>query len=122
MQCKGHTREVRCIDWFDDDMGFTSCGIDGNAYFYDLVKLKEDGGTRNSDHDFNQKGVQFTGLCNIPNKKYEILLVGSDKKIYHLSENKSHCDVGAHVSQVNILHNGKAFFAALGEKNRPGSI
>ena len=114
MQCKGHVNKVRCIDWFDDDMGFTSCGIDGNAYCYDLSKLKEDGGTRNSDHDFNQKGVSFTGLCNIPNKKYEILLVGSDKKIYHIGENKSHCDVGTQVSQVNILHNGKAFFAALG--------
>ena len=114
MQCKGHVNKVRCIDWFDDDMGFTSCGIDGNAYCYDLSKLKEDGGTRNSEHDFNQKGVSFTGLCNIPNKKYEILLVGSDKKIYHIGENKSHCDVGTQVSQVNILHNGKAFFAALG--------
>ena len=115
-------QRVRCVDWFEDDMGFASCGVDGNAYFYDLVKLREDGGTRNSDHDFNQKGVQFTGLCNIPGKKYEILLVGSDKKIYHIGDNKSSCEVGAQVSQVNILHNGKAFFAAIGENNRPGAI
>ena len=90
--------KVRCIDWFENDDGFTSCGIDGNAYFYDMVKLREDNGVRNSDHDFNQKGVQFTGLCNIPNKRYEVLLVGNDKKIYHIGENKSSVDTGSQVA------------------------
>jgi WD40 repeat protein len=37
MQCKGHNNKVRCIDWYEDDMGFVSCGMDGNAFFYDLA-------------------------------------------------------------------------------------
>ena len=98
MKCSGHVSKVRSIDWFEDDDGFASCGMDGNAFFYDLQQLREEGGTRNSEHDFNQKNTHFTGLCNIPNKRYEILLVGNDKKIYHIGENKSHCDVGAQVS------------------------
>jgi WD40 repeat protein len=40
-QCKGHVNKVRCIDWFENDTGFTSCGIDGNVYFYDLIVQKE---------------------------------------------------------------------------------
>jgi WD40 repeat protein len=124
MQCKGHVNKVRCIDWYEDDMGFASCGIDGNAYQYELIKMKEEGGTRDNSHDVNIKGVQFTGLCNIPNKKNEILLVGTDRKIHYVSDanGKSACDVEAMVSQVNILHNGKAFFAAIGENSRPGAI
>lgn len=41
MQCKGHNNKVRCIDWYEDDMGFTSCGMDNNVFFYDLQLQKE---------------------------------------------------------------------------------
>jgi len=27
---------IMSIDWFPNDMGFTTCGQDGNIYFYDL--------------------------------------------------------------------------------------
>ena len=37
MLCKGHSNKVRCIDWYEDDMGFTSCGMDGNVFFFDLI-------------------------------------------------------------------------------------
>jgi WD40 repeat protein len=67
MMCKGHSQKVRCIDWYDDDMGFASCAQDGTAYFYDLQTQKEQQ-SRIIDRDFNQKGVRFTGLCNIPNQ------------------------------------------------------
>lgn len=40
-QCKGHVNRVRSIEWFEDDMGFTSCGQDGNVYFYDLIVQKD---------------------------------------------------------------------------------
>jgi WD40 repeat protein len=36
MKCSGHVSKVRSIDWFEDDDGFASCGMDGNAFFYDL--------------------------------------------------------------------------------------
>lgn len=97
MICKGHSNKVRSIDWFEDDMGFASCGMDGNCYFYDLTMQKETQ-TRNSERDFNQKGVIFTGLCNIPNQPsgqpYNALVVGNDKHIWRTSDpdNKSSCD------------------------------
>ena len=51
MICKGHVHRVRCIDWFLDDTGFTSCDMMGNTYFYDLLMQKETG-MRNQDKDF----------------------------------------------------------------------
>lgn len=54
LPCKGHTAKVRCIDWFADDMGFASCAQDGTAYFFDLIKQKEDG-VREGDYDFSRR-------------------------------------------------------------------
>ena len=51
-QCKGHVNKVRSIDWWENDMGFTSCGMDGNVYFYDLIFQKETG-QRLNEKDFN---------------------------------------------------------------------
>jgi cilia- and flagella-associated protein 57 len=48
MQFIGHSQRVMCIDWFANDMGFTTCGLDGNIYFYDLYFGKEIG-ERNRD-------------------------------------------------------------------------
>jgi hypothetical protein len=62
-------------------MGFATAAVDGNCFFFDLASVKENG-QRNTDKDFMQKGVQFTGMCLIPNKKYECLAVGSDKKLW----------------------------------------
>ena len=56
MQFTGHVSRVRCIDWFENDLGFTTCGNDGNVYFYDLFKPGQlkDPGKRNTDKDFNK--------------------------------------------------------------------
>lgn len=43
IQCKGHTQKVRSIHWFNDDMGFASCGMGGDVYFWDLINAKENG-------------------------------------------------------------------------------
>lgn len=38
MQFHGHhVNKVTSIDWFENDQGFTSCGHDGNIYFYDQL-------------------------------------------------------------------------------------
>lgn len=89
MQVKVLSR-VRSIQWFDNDMGFATAAIDGNCFFFDLQNVKENG-QRNTDKDFMQKGVVFTGMCLIPNKKYECLAVGSDKKMWQ-SEDKINCN------------------------------
>lgn len=83
MQFTGHVNRVRCIDWFENDLGFTTCGNDGNVYFYDLYKpgSLKDPGKRNTDKDFNKKDVKFSAVCNVPGKSYEIYAVGSDKLI-----------------------------------------
>jgi WD40 repeat protein len=123
MSCKGHNQKVRSIEWYENDMGFTSCGMDGNVFFYDLQKQKEEM-TRNSEKDFTQKGVTFTGLTNIPGCEHNALVVGNDRHIWRTadSSDKTSCDAKAILTQVAYLASGKAFFAGTGEENRPGCI
>lgn len=117
---------MRGIDWFDDDMGFTSCGIDGNVFFYELQMQKELN-TRNSDKDFNVKinannFTGFTDVCNIPGQPYEALTVGGSAQVWRTTDSKNSSDARINLSQVKILASGKAFFAGTGEESRPGSI
>lgn len=81
MQFGGHVNKVRCIDWFENDMGFTSCGLDGSIYFYDLYAYDRDAGKRNQEKDFGKKETKFTSLVNLPGKNYEVYAVGSDGAI-----------------------------------------
>ena len=122
MICKGHVHRVRCIDWFQDDTGFASCDMSRSTYFYDL-QLQRETTMRNQDKDFNQRTVSFTGVCNVPRKPYEVLVVGSDNNVWHVSENKHNCqEAGVQLSQVNILSSGKVFFGGVGQEGRPGAI
>mmetsp|Transcript_20483 Transcript_20483/g.19455 ORF Transcript_20483/g.19455 Transcript_20483/m.19455 type:complete len:92 (+) Transcript_20483:1506-1781(+) len=89
--------KVRCIEWFEDDMGFTSCGNDGNVQFYDLIVYK-DLGTRLTEKDFNQKSVHMTSLVHIPGKPFEVYVVANDKKIWHSKDNKNGYDAGVVLS------------------------
>ena len=81
MQFTGHVNRVRSIDWFENDMGFASCGTDGNIYFYDLYAYDRDPGKRHQDKDYNKKETKFTSLVNVPGKHYEVYAVGSDGAI-----------------------------------------
>ena len=81
MQLKGHSQKVRAIEWFPSDMGFATAGQDGNCYFYDLLAAKETN-LRNTEKDFAVRGVQFTGMCIVPGKDYEVLAVGNDGKLW----------------------------------------
>ena len=85
-------------------MGFTSCGLDGNVYFYDLIIQKESG-QRLSEKDFNQKSVFMTSVVNIPGKPFEMLAVGNDKKIWHSKEPKNGFETGVSLSQVCLTSN-----------------
>ena len=64
MHCTGHTGFVRGIDWLDDDSGFVSCAGD-QTYFTELQQQR-DTKQRLVDHDFVEKGISFSGLCNVP--------------------------------------------------------
>ena len=73
------------IDWFPNDMGFTSCGQDGAIYFYDLYSVKEIG-ERNKQHEKKRHGVEFSSVVNLPNHPYNFLAVGNEKTIYTETE------------------------------------
>lgn len=120
-QCKGHVNKVRSIDWFENDTGFTSCGIDGNVYFYDLIVQKENS-QRLNDKDFNQKNINFTSVVNIPGKPFEMYAVGNDRKIWHSKDNKNGFDAGVQLSQIVLTSNQKALIAGVGEEGKPGAI
>lgn len=69
-------------------MGFASCGMDGNVYFYDLIVQKELQ-QRLNDKDFNIKTNQMTCVQNIPGRPYEVFVVGSDGKLWHSKDPKN---------------------------------
>lgn len=80
---------MRSIEWNEDDLGYVSCGADGNVYFYDLIQLKKDPTiTRVGEKDFNVKQVQFTHLINIPGKYCEAYVVGNDRKLWNSKDQK----------------------------------
>lgn len=137
MQFTGHVNKVKSIDWFADDLGFSSCGLDGNVYFYDLYQTasndKKDPGKRNDAKDFVKKEVKFSGLCNVPGRHYEMFAVGSDGKIHsnvrttqQLTEGNAEldltCQVPAQISQLSITRTAKNLIAGVGEASRPGAI
>jgi cilia- and flagella-associated protein 57 len=53
---QNHNKSINCIDWFDNDMGFTSCGADGYIYFVDLYTGRL-GEKRNMQHSHNEKNA-----------------------------------------------------------------
>ena len=81
MQFTGHMGRIMGIDWFPNDMGFTTCGQDGNIFFYDLY-TSQDIGVRNTDHTFFRRDVKFSSVVNLPGKDYNFIAVGSDKTIH----------------------------------------
>jgi len=101
-------------------MGFVSAGQAGDVYFWDLINSKEN--AKISDKDFTQKSVQLTTVACIPDKQYEVLCAGNDRKIWNNNMAKQPFDVQSIISQLSITHNGKACFAGVGEANKPGAI
>ena len=102
-------------------MGFSSCGMDGSVYFFELLPTKE-GTYRQTEKDITLKNVVLSSLVNIPGKHYETFVVGNDKKIYNTKDIKNFHDAGITLSQICLTNNQKALFAGAGEENRPGSI
>ena len=69
MQFQGHMGRIMSIDWYANDMGFTTCGQDGNIYFYDLY-TSQDIGERNRDNEYNRREVKFSSVVNLPGREY----------------------------------------------------
>ena len=113
--------KVLSIDWWENDMGFTSCGMDGNVYFYDLIYQKEQQ-QRLNEKDFNQKGVVLKSVVNIPGQPFEMYTVGNDKKIWYSKEPKNGFDASVALSQIALTNNKKALIGGVGEEGKPGSV
>ena len=127
MQFVGHVNKVRSIDWFENDMGFASCGLDGAIYFYDLYAYDRDAGKRNPDKDFSKRETKFTSLVNAPGKQYEVYAVGDDGAITtnftSKKSNRANVDaLGYTISQLAIYNTGKVLFAGVGDAKLPGAI
>ena len=129
-----HTMRVMCIDWFHNDMGFTTCGQDGSIYFYDLYTCTDSQGARNHEKEITrQKGFKFSSVVNLPGKPYELLAVGSEKIIFTTTENlkaipRTSSDPNPtpclpvlkhHISKLAIHPSGKILFAGIGEIDAP---
>lgn len=84
MKFGGHTNKIRSISWFDNDLGFASTGIDGNIYIYNLYSSPaKEQGKRDENLDYLEKENKFACLSTIPGSPYEVIAVGSDRKIHH---------------------------------------
>jgi hypothetical protein len=61
MRFDEHLIKVSNINWFNNDMGFTTCGYDGNVYFYDLFNHTGEKNKRNGEMDFqaSEKGTRY---------------------------------------------------------------
>jgi hypothetical protein len=93
-------QKVCSIDWYENDMGFTTCGVDGNIYFFDLFVHTQEGKGRNTDMDYiaPDKGTRYNMVQTLPpigtgmnmpadkikERPYECIAVGTDKKIIHV--------------------------------------
>lgn len=104
-------------------MGFTSCALDGNVFFYDL-QLQKEMNTRNNAHDKKSNTLAgFRDVANIPGCPYDALVVGGSNNIYEKrGDSFVPINAGVTISQIKILNNNKAIFAGSGDEHRPGAI
>jgi hypothetical protein len=80
----GGVQKIRCIDWFENDLGFTTCEQQGLIQFYDLYPKHGQLGGRDQDKEVNIKNTQFTSVVNIPGRPYEALAVGNTKEFTYV--------------------------------------
>ncbi len=75
--------------------------------------------------EFKMKNVNFSCVSYKPDSKQMYFAVGTDKTIKEINGNKEvfpRYDAGVNVSQIVLMHGGRAIFAGVAEDERPGSI
>lgn len=123
---QNHNKSINCIDWYDNDMGFTSCGADGYIYFVDLYTGRL-GEKRNMQHSHNEKNAQYLSVANVPGSRYDVLAVGTDRKLTsnrpekHEKSTKMN-DLEAYLSSIVIMKSGRCAITGVGEPGRPGEL
>jgi hypothetical protein len=112
-------------------MGFTTCGHDGNVYFYDLFVHTGEKNKRNGDMDYqaSEKGTKYSQIVNLPNSpNYECIAVGNDKKLVQIKRGKTVTTgpkeggagqktdkLDASLSAITMMKSGRAIIAGVGE-------
>lgn len=69
--------------------------------------------------------MNFSCVAYKPETKYIYYAVGTDKTIKEINGSKEvypRYDAGVNVSQIALMHGGRAIFAGVAEDDRPGSI
>jgi WD40 repeat protein len=139
---KGHHGPVRCLNWFDDDSGFVSGGWDGIVLTWKLILDQNDKNESNPSQQYVIKNFNFNCVANKPDSKHIIFAAGQDKTIKMINMQPSgpkdssnsykdhkfdgkeieRYETGVNISQLQLLHGGRALFAGVSENDRPGSI
>jgi WD40 repeat protein len=88
MKFTGHVQKVKCIDWFENDLGFTTCDLSGSIYFYALNQYGSNIAIGQRVSEYNKKDCKFTSVANVPGKQFEVLAAGSDHMITSNYEKK----------------------------------
>lgn len=114
---KSHIGKVRCIHWFENDSGFVSGGWDGNVYIWSIKDNQK------PMFEHKVKNVNFSCVARVPESNITYI-VGTDKSIKEIDNGteKLRYEAGVNVSQVALMHGGRALFAGVAEEDRPGSI
>ena len=116
---KAHVGKVRCISWFEDDSGFVSAGWDGNIFVW---KLKNSQGP---EFEYARKGTNFSSVVGTGEPSANLIYaVGTDKSIKEIEngKEKTRFEGGQNISQIALMHGGRALFAGLADDDKPGSI
>ena len=128
-----------CIDWYANDMGFSTCGQDGQVYFYKLYSPESNAPRNDREWEFSKRDCKFSSVVNlnIPGRPNQFLAVGSEKVIFTETEQLKTIPRGStdtvtslpelkhHLSQLVMHHSGRIVFAGVGEQGDvpyPGAV
>ena len=78
--------------------------------------------TRRQADDFKRPKIQITSLATVPGTMNRAIVSSGERKLWDTIDHYNGCDTRYNVSQVQILANGKAVFAGVGENGHPGAV
>lgn len=66
--------------------------------------------------------MPIAGICNVPDLKNRAIVASTERKLWDTADHENGFDTTCNISQIEVLQNGRAIFAASGEEGFPGSI
>lgn len=96
-QCKGHSGKISCIDWFEDDSGFSDSCTQGLVAFYPL-QLQRAEQTRDKDKDFKRRATAITGIANVPGHQSRAVVAQAERKLWDTVDDHNPCETRYNIS------------------------